>query len=235
MNIEELFEAGAHIGYAKTRKHPEMRTYIFGARNNIEIFDLSKTLAKIREAEEFIEKISKEGKIVLWVGTKPSAKRHIEEAGVKTSAPYIAGRWLGGTLTNFKVLESRLSYWARLEDEEKSGGFEKYSKKEKLVKKRELEKLARMFGGLRNLKTLPGALIIVDPGEEHTALAEAVKKDIPVVAILNVDCDPRGIGYPIPMNDNSSAANSLVLKSLAAAYEAGRKARLPDGQERVNL
>ncbi|OGF62100.1 30S ribosomal protein S2 [Candidatus Giovannonibacteria bacterium RIFCSPLOWO2_01_FULL_44_40] len=225
MNIDELFEAGAHIGYAKTRRHPEMRTYVFGARNNVEIFDLSKTLAKIKEAEEFIKKTGEEGKTILWVGTKPSAKKHIEEAGVKTGAPYVVGRWLGGTLTNFKVLESRLSYWARLEDEETSGEFEKYSKKEKLIKRRELEKLARMFGGLRNLKTTPGVLIIVDSGEERTALAEAFKKSIPVVALLNVDCDPKGIDYPIPMNDNSSAAISLVLVSLAAAYETGKKVR----------
>lgn len=218
MTIEELFEAGAHLGYSKERRYPKMREYIFSTRNNIEIFDLGKTFAKITEAEEFLAGMGKEKKDVFWVGTKPSAKAHISEAGAKTNMPYVTGRWLGGTLTNFKVLEGRLAYWNQLESEEKSGGFEKYSKKERLVKMTELKKLARMFSGLRNLKNMPGALIIVDPGEEKTALAEAKKKNIPVVALLNVDCDPTGIAYPIPINDNSSAAISLVLKTLAAAY-----------------
>lgn len=218
MTVEELFEAGAHIGYSQKRRHPKMGEYIFGTGNDVEIFDLSKTLAKIEKAEEFLKGAAKEKKGVLWVGSKPAAKAHIKEAGAKTGMPYVAERWLGGTLTNFKVFEGRLAYWAKLEDEEKSGGFEKYSKKERLVKKTELNKLARMFEGLRNLKALPSAIIAVDPGEERTAIAEAKKKNIPVVALLNVDCDPTGIAYPIPINDSSSAAIALVLKKLADSY-----------------
>lgn len=218
ITIEELFEAGAHIGYSKERRHPKMREYIFSTRNNVEVFDLDKTFAKIKETEEFLAVAGREKKSVLWIGTKPSAKAHVAEAGIKTGMPYVSERWLGGTLTNFKVFEGRLAYWAGLESEEKSGEFEKYSKKERLSKMTELKKLARMFEGLRNLKAMPGALVIVDPGEEQTALREAQKKNIPVIALLNVDCDPAGIAYPIPMNDNSSAAISLVLKNLAAAY-----------------
>lgn len=218
MTQEELFDSGAHIGYSQRRRHPKMREYIFGTRNDVEIFELSKTLAKIEKAEEFIKEAGKEKVGILWVGTKPAAKAHIKEAGGRTNMPYVSERWLGGTMTNFKVFEGRLAYWANLENEEKSGGFEKYPKKERLVKKTELSKLAKMFEGLRNLKALPSALVVVDPGEEKTAVSEAKKKNIPVVALLNVDCDPTGIAYPIPINDNSSAAISLVLKKLADAY-----------------
>lgn len=221
--IEELFDAGAHIGYAKMRRHPQMKGFIFGTRNNIEIFDLSKTLTKLKEAEEFLKTLGREGKNILLVGTKPPARQHIREIAQKTGLPYVAERWLGGTLTNFKIFEGRLTYLAKLEAEEKSGEFEKYSKKERLIKMIEIRKLTRMFEGLKNLKSLPQALVIVDPGEESTALSEARRKNIPVVALLNVDCDPKDIKYPIPANDNSSAVVYLVLSKLAAAYEAGVK------------
>ena len=219
--IETLFAAGAHVGYSKTRRHPSMKEFIFGTRNNIEIFDLGKTLSNLKTAEEFLKLLGREGKAVLWVGSKPPASRFIREAAKKTGMPYVAERWLGGTLTNFKVFEGRLAHLAKLETEEMSGGFEKYSKKEKLLKTIEIRKLGRMFEGLKNVKSLPQALIIVDPGEEKTALSEAHRKNIPVVAILNVDCDPQNIKYTIPANDNSSAVISLILGRLAAAYEAG--------------
>ena len=219
--IGELFNAGAHVGYSKTRRHPKMKEFIFGTRNNIEIFDLGKTLAGLKMAEEFLKSLAKEGKAVLWVGSKPPASRFIREAAKKTGMPYVAERWLGGTLTNFKVFEGRLAHLAKLETEEKLGEFEKYSKKEKLLKMAEIRKLGRMFEGLKNVKSLPQALVIVDPGEEKTALSEARRKNIPVVAVLNVDCDPQNIKYAIPANDNSSAVISLILDRLAAAYEAG--------------
>jgi len=207
--IGELFNAGAHVGYSKTRRHPKMREFIFGTRNNIEVFDLEKTLANLKTAEEFLKSLGRDAKAVLWVGSKPPASRFIREAAKKTGMPFVAERWLGGTLTNFKVFEGRLAHLAKLEAEEKSGGFEKYSKKEKLLKIIEIR------------KSLPQALIIVDPGEEKTALSEARRKNIPVVAILNVDCDPQNIKYAIPANDNSSSVISLILSRLATAYEAG--------------
>ncbi|QQG42415.1 MAG: 30S ribosomal protein S2 [Candidatus Giovannonibacteria bacterium] len=219
--IEQLFVAGAHIGYTKSRRHPKMSEFVFGTRNNVEVFDLVKTEAKLKEAEEFLRALGKAGGTVLWVGTKAPARAHVEAAGKKTKSPYVFERWLGGTLTNFKIFEGRLGHLVKLEAEEKAGEFEKYSKKEKMMKTIEIKKLARMFGGLRPLKSLLGALVIVDPGEEKTALAEAERKNIPVVALLNVDCDPRDVNYPIPLNDNSSAAIALVLDRLALAYEAG--------------
>lgn len=224
--IETLFDAGAHVGYSKTRRHPKMKEFIFGTRNNIEVFDLSKTLANLKTAEEFLKSLGREGKAVLWVGSKPPASRFVREAAKKTGMPYVAERWLGGTLTNFKVFEGRLAHLAKLETEEKLGEFEKYSKKEKLLKMIEIRKLGRMFEGLKNVKSLPQALVIVDPGEEKTALSEARRKNISVVAILNVDCDPQNIKYAIPANDNSSAVISLILNRLAAAYEAGLKEKI---------
>src|SRR3989344_8282904 len=143
--IETLFAAGAHVGYSKTRRHPSMKEFIFGTRNNIEIFDLGKTLANLKTAEEFLKLLGREGKAVLWVGSKPPASRFIREAAKKTGMPYVAERWLGGTLTNFKVFEGRLAHLAKLEAEEKSGGFEKYSKKEKLLKIIEIKTMQKLL------------------------------------------------------------------------------------------
>ena len=232
--IEKLFEAGGHIGYSKVRRHPKMREFIFGTRNNIEIINLEIAEKKIKEAEDFLKKLGKEGKNLLLVGTKPSAKNHIKEMGESLNVPFVVERWLGGTLTNFKVLGGRIAYLRSLEEEEKSGGFEKYAKKERGVRKIKLEKLKVMFNGLRNLKFAPGALIIVDPNEEKTALAEAVKKNIPKVVLLNIDSNPENIEYPIPMNHNSQRAVFLVLERLKNAYEIGLKEKPAEEEKEKN-
>lgn len=224
--IKALFDTGAHVGYSKTRRHPKMDEYIFGTRNNVEIFDLDKTLAKLKEAEEVSRSLGRGGKNILWVGTKPAAARHVENIGERLNAPYVAKRWLGGTITNFKVIGGRLSYLNQLESEESSGGFAKYVKKEKLIKEAELAKLKRNFKGIRNLKGAPDTLFIVDPGEESAAFREAKRKNIPVIAIANSDCNPEGIKYVIPANDNSSATIALILDRLASAYESGLKEKV---------
>ena len=223
--IKALFDVGAHFGYSKTRRHPKMAEYIFGTRNNVEIFDLDKTAAQLKEADGFMRSLGEEGKTILLVGTKPAAASHIERAGERLGVPYVAKRWLGGTITNFKVIGGRLSYLDKLESEERSGGFAKYVKKEKFVKGAELEKLKRTFKGIRNLKGAPDALFIVDPGEESAAFREAKRKNIQIVALVNSDCNPSGIQYVIPANDNSSATIALVLDILASAYEAGAKVK----------
>ena len=221
--LETLFSAGAHLGYGKSTRHPKMQSYIFGNRNNIEIFDLEQTLIKIKAAEAYLNELGQNKKVVLWVGTKPSASTTIEEVAHKLNQPFVNDRWLGGTLTNFKVIDGRLKYWANLESEKETGGFEKYVKKEKLLKMVEMRKLSRMLRGIKTMKTLPDAMVIVDPKEESTAFSEARRKNIPVVAILNTDCDPTNISYPIPANDNSTSVAALILNYLAAAYEAGLK------------
>ena len=223
--IKALFDAGAHIGYGKARRHPKMDEYIFGIRNNVEIFDLDKTFLKLKEAREFLKSLGKEGKMVLWVGTKPAASKSTASTGERLGAPYVAKRWLGGTITNFKVIGERLAYLDKLENDEKTGGFAKYLKKERLLKETELRKMSITFKGIRNLKTTPDAIVIVDPGEELAVFREAGRKNIPVIGLLNSDCNPEGVKYVIPANDNSSAAISVILDSLSAAYETGRGER----------
>lgn len=221
--IEALFKAGAHIGYSKAKRHPKMGEYIFCTRNDVEIFNLQKTDEKIADAEKYLKELGKTGKVVLWVGTKPAAKIYIKEAGEFLGAPYIAGRWLGGTLTNFKNIEERLTYLNKLEKEAETGELDRYVKKEKLQKLTELQKMKKMFEGLRSLKGMPQALVIVDPKAEKTATAEALKKKIDIIAILNNNNDPDKIKYPVPANDNSSGAIGLITKRLADAYAAGVK------------
>ncbi|MDO8523186.1 MAG: 30S ribosomal protein S2 [bacterium] len=223
VEVEALFSVGAHLGYGKSTRHPKMKEYIFGNRNNVEIFDLERTVEKLKSAENYLHELGVNKKIVLWVGTKPAAAPAIEATAKKLGAPYVNERWLGGTLTNFKIIETRLAYWAELEREKETGGFDKYVKKEKLLKMVEMRKLQRMLGGIKNLKFLPEAVVIIDPKEENTAFSESRRKKIPVVALLNTDCDPRGISYPVPANDNSTSSISLILDRLASAYEAGTK------------
>lgn len=219
--LEKLLIAGAHLGYGKSTRHPKMKDFIFGSRNNMEIFDLEHTLLKMRAAEAFLKELGRAKKTVLWVGTKPAASASIGAIGQKLHSPYVNERWLGGTLTNFKIIETRLNYWMNMEKEKETGGFEKYVKKEKMLKLAELRKLNRMLGGLKMMRALPDALVIIDPKEEKTAFLEAKKKKIPVIALLNTDCNPTGIAYPIPGNDNSQSAIELISSRLAAAYEEG--------------
>ena len=221
--INELFSAGAHIGYSKSRRHPKMKGFIYGLRNNIEIIDLETSQKKIEETELFLKGLGKEGKVVLFVGTKPNAKIFIQETAQGLNMPYVTERWLGGTLTNFKIIGGRIGYLERLEMEEKSGGFEKYTKKEKMLKNFEIEKLRKMMGGIRTLKGMPSAMVIVAPKGEITAVAEARKKGIPIIALMNIDFNPDGIAYPIPLNDNSGQAISMVLSRLSKAYREGTK------------
>lgn len=221
--ISTLFEAGAHVGYSKARRHPKMRKFIFGTRNNIEIFDLERTIESLAKAESFLEEVGKNGGLVLWVGSKPSATSAIQTAAKQFNAPYVIKRWLGGTLTNFKNIQDRLVYWENLEREVNSSEIEKYVKKERVHKAVELRKLSNKFGGLKTLQSLPATIVIVDPEEEKTARMEAHQINIPIVGILNNDCNPENITYPIPANDNSAEAVSYIVQRLAAAYEAGYK------------
>jgi small subunit ribosomal protein S2 len=222
-SLEELFDLGAHIGHSKSRRHPKMKKFIFGTRNNIELFDLEKTAAALATAEDFVTLLGRTGKTILWVGSKPSARKAIGEAGEALGMPYVTERWLGGMMTNFKVIEERLNYWKRLEQEVASGGLEKYVKRERLLKINELRKMTRMFAGLRSLKNIPDAMVIVDPGYEDTAVSEARNKKLAIVALLSNDCDPSGIKYPIPVNDDSLNVIGLIIKRLVSAYEAGKR------------
>ena len=219
--LEKLLLAGAHLGYGKSTRHPKMQGYIFGSRNNIEIFDLERTEECLSVAEAFLKELGRAKKTVMWVGTKPGASSAVKASAEKLNAPYVTERWLGGTITNFKIIETRLNYWANLEKEKEAGDLDKYVKKEKMLKMVELRKLQRMLGGIKHLRALPDALVIIDPKEEKTAFAEAKKRKIPVIGVLNTDCNPTGVTYPIPANDNSRSVIELILSRLSEAYEAG--------------
>jgi len=221
--LEEMFRAGLHFGYSRSRRHPRMSAYIYGIKNNVEVFDLEKTKTMLSGAEGFLKKLGEGGKSVLWVGTKPSLKFLVAEVGKELGHPFVAERWLGGTLTNAKVIRERLKYFEDLKSKQQGGELEKYTKKEQLDISREISKLERYLSGLVGLKNEIDAMVVVDPGEERTAFREAVKVKLPVIAVLSSDNDPAEVLYPIPANDTSPSSVGFILKRLAAAYREGLK------------
>ena len=222
--LEEMFLAGVHFGYSRVSLHPKIKPYIFGLRNNVEIFDLEKTRVCLQKAKKFLEESAKEGKRILIVSTKPGIRQIIEQAAKKAEMPYVSQRWLGGTLTNFKVIKSRLDYFVELRRKKISGELNKYTKKEISHISKELLRLERFFNGLEKLAGLPCALLIVDPKEEKTALREAKQMSIPVIAVLNSDCDPTNVAYPIPANDASVSSVKYLMDQLMKDYS---DAKLP--------
>jgi small subunit ribosomal protein S2 len=202
------------LGTKKTKTHPQMKPYIFSTRNGIELIDLQATLAALDKARNFIkEKISQKG-IILMVATQPAAQKIIEKFAQKYNFPYMTERWLGGTLTNFKVIHQRMNYYLDLKKKKEQGELGKYTKKEQLKINKELAKMEKTFSGLVNLDKLPDILLVIDPEEHRTAVREANRLSIPVVAIMSTDCDPTLITYPIPANDHSRASIEWLLKYL---------------------
>lgn len=217
--LEEMFVSGVHFGYSRESRHPKMKPYLFGLRNNVEIFDLGKTHACLDKSKKFIETLAKEGKIILFVATKPGIRQLIEISARELGMPYVSERWLGGILTNFKVIRERVDYFVNLRQKKISGELNKYTKKEINRINKELNRLERFLDSLEPLKNLPAALIIIDPKKEKTALREARQMSIPVIAVLNSDCDPEGIAYPIPANDAALKSVKYLLNFLVKAYK----------------
>ncbi len=220
-SIEELFKAGAHFGYSRSSSHPRMRDFLFGLRNNVEIFDLEKTMARLQEAKDFLKKLGKEKKQVLFVGTKAGIKDLTEKCAEEADMPFVTERWLGGTFTNFKKIKERCDYMQDLIQKKDSGELAKYTKKERFQIEKKVKRLKQYFSGLEKMKNLPSAIIVVDIGEEKIAVKEANDMLIPVIGIMNSDCDPDAADYPIPANDNSIASVGLILKELTEAYLSG--------------
>ncbi len=223
--LEEMFVAGVHFGYSRQSRHPKMKPYLFGLRNNVEIFDLEKTRACLEKAEKFLESLAKEGKQVLIVGTKPGMRQLVEQSAADIGMPYVSERWLGGILTNFKIIRGRVDHFLDLRQKKASGELNKYTKKEISLINKELSRLERFFKGLENLTAMPAALLIVDPKEEKTAAEEAKGMSIPVIAILNSDADITGIAYPVPGNDTSVSSVKYLLNQLVKAYKLGKQQR----------
>jgi small subunit ribosomal protein S2 len=214
-SLEEMLKAGVHFGHRVSRWSPKMEPYIFTARNNVHIIDLEKTHQKLAEALEFIQKLKKEKKTILFVGTKVSAKEIVQEKAKEVKMPYVVERWLGGTLTNFQVIAKRLEYFRNLEEKKKSGEWEKkYTKKERHEFNIELEKLEKQFGGIKKMTKLPDALLVIDTHKEKLAVKEAGMKKIPVIGLCDTNADPSIIDYPIPANDDAISSLRLILGAI---------------------
>jgi len=220
--MKELLEAGVHFGHQTKRWNPKMREYIFGQRNGIYIINLQKTLIKFREALEFVRQTAGRGGSILFVGTKRQAQEAIAEEAARAGVPYVNVRWLGGTLTNFRTIKKRIERLRWLENFLENPVEGRYSKKELLQLEKERVKLAKVLSGIKTLDRLPDALFVIDPKKEHIAVLEARKLDIPVVAVVDTNCDPENIDYPIPGNDDAIRAIKLFASRVADAILEGR-------------
>ncbi len=216
-SMKQLLEAGVHFGHQTSRWNPKMKKYIYGARNNIHIVDLQITVEEIEKAYKFVVDVAKEGKSILFVGTKKQAQEAIQQEAERCGQYYINARWLGGTLTNFKTIRSRVDRLNKLDNMEKTGEFDLLPKKEVIALKAEREKLQTILGGIKDMHTLPGALFVVDPHSEEIAIKEAKKLNIPVVAITDTNCDPDNVDYVIPGNDDAIRAVKLIASIIADA------------------
>ena len=223
ISIKQLLEAGVHFGHPTKKWNPKMAEYIFTMRNGIHIIDLQKTVKKIEEAYSFVNELSAEGKSVLFVGTKKQAADSIREEAERAGAYYVNARWLGGMLTNFKTIRRRIARLQQLRKMEEDGTFDRLTKKEASKLTLEIEKLEKFLGGIEDMTELPGALFIVDSRKEKIAVAEARKLGIPIVAIVDTNCDPDEIDYVIPGNDDAIRAVKLIAGTIADAIIEGRQ------------
>ena len=223
VSMKQLLEAGVHFGHQTRRWNPKMAPYIFTERNGIYIIDLQKTVRMIEDAYSFVREVAANGDTVLFVGTKKQAGDSIKEEAERAGIHYVNARWLGGMLTNFKTSERRIQRLAQLRNMEEDGTFDRLPKKEVVKLKLEIEKLEKFMGGIKTMKKLPGALFIVDPRKERIAVAEAKKLGIPIVAIVDTNCDPDEIDYVIPGNDDAIRAVKLIASTIANAYIEGRQ------------
>ena len=222
--IDSMFKAGAHFGFSRTRRHPSVTPYIFGVKNKVEIFDLEKTSVLLEKAKEFVISLAKEGKTILFVGGKSEARSAIKIGALSINMPYVDGRWIGGTLTNFVQIRKRVEKLERLTSEKEKGELAKYTKKERLLIDREIANLERFFSGVVSMKDLPKALFIVDPKKEKSALQEAKDMKIPVICLAGSDCNIKGIDFPIIGNDASQTSIQFFTSEITKAYFGAKKA-----------
>lgn len=222
--VEALFSVGAHIGYSRARRHASMKHFIFGTKGKTDIIDLSQSAALVEEAHTFLRSLGASGKTVLFVGGKPEVRAALREAAEALSMPYVAGRWIGGTLTNFSEIKKRIHRLAELLQEKEAGTLaKKYTKKERVLIDREIAKLEENFGGLSGLENLPHAVVAVDTRHEAIAVKEANDLGIPVIGIMNSDCDVSKVHYPIIGNDATRSSVKFFLDGASAAYREGTK------------
>ncbi len=225
VTMKDLLECGVHFGHQTRRWNPKMKPFIFGVRKNIHIIDLQKTLRYFRYTYNVVRDAAKEGKTILFVGTKKQAKNAIEEYAKKAGMPYVNSRWLGGTLTNFNTIRKSIRKLEIIEEMEKTGQMDLLTKKEALMLRRRKEKLENFLGGIRDMKKLPDMLFIIDAVREHIAVKEGNKLGIPIIAPLDTNCDPDLIDYPIPGNDDAIRSIQLFCREIAEAIIEGKELR----------
>ena len=223
VSMKALLEAGVHFGHQTRRWNPKMAPYIYTERNGIYIIDLQKTVKKLEEAYNFVRQLSENGQSLLFVGTKKQAQEAIKDEALRCNMYYVNARWLGGMMTNFKTMRTRIDRLAQLKKMQEDGTFDMLPKKEVMKLLGEMEKLEKYLGGVKEMKKLPGALFVVDPRKEHNAIAEARKLHIPIVAIVDTNCDPDEIDYVIPANDDAIRAIRLISSTMANAVQEGRQ------------
>ena len=229
--MKQLLEAGVHFGHQTRRWDPKMAEYIFQARNGIHIIDLQKTSKKIDEAYAFLKEQAEEGKTVLFVGTKKQAQECVKEAAEKSGMYYVDQRWLGGMLTNFDTIRTRVQRLKDLEKMQEDGTFDVLPKKEVILLKKEMEKLERNLGGIKEMEEIPGVIFLVDPKKEHIAVLEAKKLGIPVIGLVDTNCNPEEVDYAIPGNDDAIRAVKLITDVMANAIIEGRQGESFEAEE----
>lgn len=226
VSMKQLLEAGVHFGHQTRRWNPKMAEYIFTQRNGIYIIDLQKTVKKLDQAFNFVKELTEQSKSVLFVGTKKQAQESVKSEAIKSGSFYVNARWLGGMLTNFSTIRTRVNRLKQLRAMEEDGTFDLLPKKEVVKLRLEIEKLEKFLGGVEEMKELPGALFVVDPKKERIAVAEARKLDIPVVAIVDTNCDPDAVDYVIPGNDDAIRAVKLICEAMSRAIIEGKEGEI---------
>lgn len=218
-DIEKMFKVGAHYGYSKTRRHPSLSKYIYATKNKGDIIDLEKTSIMLQNAEEFVKSLGAKGGIILFVGTKPEAKEITKNVAESLNMPYVSERWIGGTLSNFGEIKKRILELENYRKDSREGGLDKYTKKERVVMAKKMEKLERYYSGLIGLKKTPDALFVIDAKAEHVAATETKKSNVPIISLINSDSNIKDIKYPIIGNDSSIPSIKFFTEAIANAYK----------------
>ncbi len=222
-SIDTMFSAGAHFGLGRSRRHPTVAPFIFGTKNDTDIFDLEKTELLLEKAKAFVKTLAGEGKTILFVGGKKEASQSTKNAAQSLNMPYVDGRWIGGTISNFGQIRKRIERYEKLTTDKEKGELAKYTKRERMLIDKEIASLEKMFFGIVALKKSPDAVFIIDPKREKIALKEATDFSIPVIALCSSDCNITDIKYPIVGNDSAKSSIQMFLAEITAAYQAGKK------------
>ncbi|KKS27509.1 MAG: 30S ribosomal protein S2 [Parcubacteria group bacterium GW2011_GWC1_42_11] len=220
--ITEMFTAGAHFGYSRSRRHPSAKPFIFGTKNGIEIMDLEKTSVELEKAKEFVKTLAKGGKQILFVGTKSESKKLIEDGATAIDMPFVAERWVGGVLTNFPEIKKRVALLEDLRSKKEKGELAIYTKKERSLIDKDIERLERNFSGIVSMKDIPAAMFVVDPRKESIAIKEAQYLGVPIIALASSDCNLKEVDFAIPGNDSSVSSVSFFVSQIVQAFKAGR-------------